>query len=280
MQDTEQMVLSILHMVITIVVSLQKVVVYRVDGSVMTMWVDRNRTVLYVKTLVQGQYGISIGAQQMHVVGVETSETCVKDNAKIGGLASDSDVLEIHLVVQAAHFVSAGDATAIFGPGSCTITQQNIEYSLCMTDLVATASGGAVYGEFKVLSGDKFGRVSAAFGAVVPKDGLDLDKRHTDPDNDEAYFMDLFDGCLYGSNEWGSGPQGDDCVAVGDRIGVLVKAGPEGFVRFYKNGEAFGGTFSGPIKSPVVVVVNMWRKGVSLELLPNAVAPDAGAQVT
>ena len=147
--------------------------------------------------------------------------------------------------------------------------------------MVATAGGGAVYGEFKILNGrDGDGDVCGCLGAVVQKDGLDLNESHTAHNNDEAYFMDLFDGCLYGSNEWGSDPLGDRCVAVGDRFGVLVKAGPEGFVRFYKNGEAFGGTFSGPIKSPVVVVVNMWSKSVSLELLPNAVAPDAGAQVT
>ena len=47
---------------------------------------------------------------------------------------------------------------------------------------------------------------------------------------------------------------------------VLVKAGPNGFVRFYKNGEAFGRTFSGPSKSTVVVVVQMFHDGVSLEL--------------
>ena len=56
-------------------------------------------------------------------------------------------------------------------------------------------------------------------------------------------------------------------------MGVLVKAGPEGFVKFFKNSEAFGGTFSGPIQSPLVVAVQMSRysNGMSLELLPDAV---------
>jgi hypothetical protein len=276
MQDTVHIVSWILHMVITNVVSLQKVVVYRADGTTLFEGtINATKTVFYVKTLVQAKSGISIGAQLMHVVGAENGDTSVKDTAKIGDLASDSDVLEIHLIVSGPQIVSAGDATTISGPGSCTITQQNNKYSLCMTDLVATAGGGAVYGEFKVLSGDKFGRVSAAFGAVVPKDGLDLDKRHTDPDNDEAYFMDLMDGSLYGSGKRDSDSQGVDCVSVGDRMGVLVKAGPEGFVRFFKNSEAFGSTFSSPIQSTLVVVVQMGNKGVSLELLPNAVAPCA-----
>ena len=51
----------------------------------------------------------------------------------------------------AGRFVSAGDATAISGPGSCIVTQQDEHCSLCVTDLVATAGGGAVYGEMKAL---------------------------------------------------------------------------------------------------------------------------------
>ena len=58
-------------------------------------------------------------------------------------------------------------------------------------------------------------------------------------------------------------------------MGVLVKAGAEGYVRFYRNGAAFGPGFRGPVKAPLVLAVQMSRygKGVSLELLPGAAVP-------
>ena len=59
---------------------------------------------------------------------------------------------------------------------------------------------------------------------------------------------------------------------MGCRMGLLVKAGAEGYVRFYRNGAAFGPGFTGPIKAPLVLAVQMYSlsEGVSLELLPGA----------
>lgn len=145
-----------------------------------------------------------------------------------------------------------------------------------MSNLVATAGGVAIYGEFKVISGDSDDGLVVFIGAVLQKDGLDLNKSHVNSDNDEAYFMSLDDGSLYCNCKNGSDKQGYGCVKAGDRIGVLVKAGPEGFVRFYKNSKAFGGTFSGPIESPVAIAVQIgpFSEGVSLELLSGAIEPD------
>jgi hypothetical protein len=90
---------------------------------------------------------------------------------------------------------------------------------------------------------------------------------------DGYYFMDLYDGSLIGSGKRCSDKQGCGSVKAGDRMGLLVKAGAEGYVRFYRNGTAFGPGFSGPVKAPLVLVVQMTYRGESLELLPGAVAP-------
>ena len=71
-------------------------------------------------------------------------------------------------------------------------------------------------------------------------------------------------------------------------MGVLVKAGGGGYVKFYRNGVAFGSGYNateivcdestgkilcGRIKSPLVIAAQFYDKGVSLKLLPNAVGP-------
>ena len=86
-----------------------------------------------------------------------------------------------------SRFVAAGEGANITGEGSRTVTQQTAQrYSLCVTNLVATVGGGAVYGEFNVLNGNYYGAVVGFLGAVVQKDGLDLNKGHANEDNDEA----------------------------------------------------------------------------------------------
>lgn len=150
-----------------------------------------------------------------------------------------------------------------------------------MTDLVANADGDAVYGEFNVLSKGRYvhhGGVGAYFGAVVQNEGLNPDKCHTYSEG--TYFMWLYDGGLRGSGAKGEGALYDRWVEVGDRIGVLVKAGAEGFVRFFKNGESSGVpyfTAKCEFKSTLVVTVQMREYGTSLELLPNARRPDRPA---
>lgn len=85
--------------------------------------------------------------------------------------------------------------------------------------------------------------------------------------------MSMRTGHLYGSGKDSRKSPLAGCLDVGDRIGVLAKAGADGFVRYFKNGEAFGGTFSGEIKSPLTVVIQTHISGVSLERLPDAIPP-------
>ena len=107
---------------------------------------------------------------------------------------------------------------------------------MCLTDIVATADGPPEYVEFKVPGGDYEGDVSAYIGALVQNDGLDLTMNHAPLFSVlswiDAYFIYLADGSLWGS---GSDSQGYESVRVGDRVGVLVKAGAKGYVRFYRN---------------------------------------------
>ena len=117
-------------------------------------------------------------------------------------------------------------------------------------------------------------------GAVVQKEDLDLDEDYTGIDH-ESYFMDLYNGSLFGSGRDGYAYQGDRIVKVGDRVGVLVGVGEQGFVRYFHNGKERGpgyrsgednkfiptGEVVGPIKSPLVIAVHMKSSGQSYELL-------------
>jgi len=196
-------------------------------------------------------------------------------------------------------FVRAGDATAISGDAS-TITQQRDEASLSLTNIVADATTGPVYAEFRVLSPNEYGSVTAKLGAVVQEEGLDL---NMDPvkyiDNHGSYFNWLANGSCYGAGKHNTDVQGGGDVNVGDRVGVLVKTGEQGFVRFFHNGEELGpgfrpgedikipgyygrqestGAVLGPIKSPLVIAVSMSAQHHSFELLPNAAVPVAASR--
>lgn len=128
------------------------------------------------------------------------------------------------------------------------------------------------YVEVKILEGDRSpsSPILGFFGALVHNRRLDLNKRHVMHYNSNkgVYFMSLYNGGLFGSGKTDSDSQGVGCLQIGDRIGTLVKAGPKGYVRFYRNGELFGSSFSGPITALLTIVVNLYGNGgVSLQLL-------------
>jgi len=152
--------------------------------------------------------------------------------------------------------------------------------SLSLTNVVADDTTGPVYAELRVLSGrEKDGAVCSFIGAIVMKPDLRLNGWHNSSSNMEAYFLDMRKGGPIGQGDWTEPNEGGgfNSFKVGDTLGVLVRVGPEGFVRFFKNGKKWGGNFKAtpkrPIKSPLVIVVHSMDKGLSYELLPDATAP-------
>ena len=90
------------------------------------------------------------------------------------------------VIAVAGCFVAAGAGATISAPGARTLMlEQGPTASLCVTNLVAYAGSGAVYGEFTVAGSD------VAVGVVVEKPGLDLDTYHAEEGNEEAYFVYL-----------------------------------------------------------------------------------------
>jgi len=152
--------------------------------------------------------------------------------------------------------------------------------SLSLTNLVADATTGPVYAEFRVLSGrERDESVCSFIGAVVQKPDLKLNGWHNSSSNMEAYFLDMLKGGPIGQGDWTQPDEGGghNSVKVGDTLGVMVQVGTAGFVRFYKNGKKWGGNFKAapkrPIKSPLVIAVHSMDKGLSYELLPDATRP-------
>lgn len=50
----------------------------------------------------------------------------------------------------------------------------------------------------------------------------------------------MVDGSLWGNDKYNSGRQGEGAIKLGDALGVLIDAGSEGRVLFFKTGQQFG----------------------------------------
>jgi hypothetical protein len=87
----------------------------------------------------------------------------------------------------------------------------------------------------------------------------------------DTWFINVANGALYGN-----GKQGDDEAGEykqGDRVGVLLDL-DNGSLRFFKNGVQHApGYAAGSVTGPVVAAIHMYRKDLSVRLLPNAEAP-------
>jgi hypothetical protein len=108
-------------------------------------------------------------------------------------------------------------------------------------------------------------------GAVRP--GLDHDKPHYN--TNDAYFIDAFDGSLFGNGKYDADPQGK--FAEGDRVGVLLDL-DAGWLRVYRNGKRCGPGFTEGVTGPLLRAAQVYTKGDTLTVLPGAVASEgAGA---
>merc|ERR1712232_335659 len=135
-------------------------------------------------------------------------------------------------------FIKTGDRANISKGGPCMVTQNAGGTNVTLTNITVDGSSSSpVYAEFKV--GDDVPVQDMCIGAVVQKPELDLGMCRSNGNDDEAYFMHLGDSGLYGSGKDGDDYQGER-IAIGDRVGVLVKTGAEGFIRFFRNGNEYG----------------------------------------
>ena len=103
-------------------------------------------------------------------------------------------------------FVRCGDHAVISGATSSTATVTTAAQSLdshcaTLTNIVVDATTGPIYACFRVVSGGSCGAYfGMCVGALVQKDHLDLNARHTNA-SDESYFMSLCTGSLLGSGK-------------------------------------------------------------------------------
>jgi hypothetical protein len=103
-------------------------------------------------------------------------------------------------------------------------------------------------------------------GAVRP--GLDHDKAHYN--TNDAYFIDAYNGGLWGNGKHRADKQGD--FAEGDRVGVLLDL-DAGWLRFYRNGKRCGPGFTEGVTGPLLRAAQVTAAGQQLTVLPGAVAP-------
>jgi hypothetical protein len=108
-------------------------------------------------------------------------------------------------------------------------------------------------------------------GAVRP--GLDHDTSHYT--TNDAYFINVYDGGLYGNGKYHADPQG--AFVEGDRIGVLLDL-DAGWMRLYRNGKRCGPGFTEGVTGPLVRAAQIYQVDDKLTVLPGAAAPEgAGA---
>jgi hypothetical protein len=113
----------------------------------------------------------------------------------------------------------------------------------------------------------------AAVGISRPN--LDPAGYYLDSECTDGWFINAFDGCLYGNGKEDDDEAGE--YKQGDRVGVLLDL-DNGSLRFFKNGVEHGpGYIAGSVTASVVVAVLMAIKDTSVRLLPNAEAPAGSA---
>jgi hypothetical protein len=107
-------------------------------------------------------------------------------------------------------------------------------------------------------------------GAVRP--GLDHDMSHAG--GNDAYFIEGYEGSLYGNGKSYADPQGG--FATGDRIGVLLDL-DAGWMRYYRNGKRCGPGFTEGVTGPLVRAAQL-NQGMKATVLPGAVAPEGAGE--
>lgn len=171
-------------------------------------------------------------------------------------------------------FVRAGKGTCLTANGT-TVTQ---ECDITNNNEISWVIGNTIMSDqhtvcFKVICGDSLSTVLPpryyAYIGVVGHTTVTDHPLIGKPDGDDTttYLVNLMDGARAGNGNHDSDPHYDFSVKIGDRFRVDIQVGPTGFVRFFKNGEPFGG-FEGDVKGPLVPVVLLWGRchGTTLKI--------------
>ena len=164
-------------------------------------------------------------------------------------------------------------------PGDLVVerTSSDGTYRLATGTVVVGGEDGVREGYFEVELTTDGSRGMSGIHVGIVKTGLYLETGHYYSNN--AWYLNAHDGSLYGNGKDDADAQGK--LKVGDRVGVLVdldggEGGEGGSVRFFVNGSEYGPGFKSGVLGPVVLGVEMWQKGASVTLLPDA-QPPAGA---
>ena len=170
-----------------------------------------------------------------------------------------------------AWFEQCGSGSNISGAESLTVTQQGVGHSLATCGIVVGGDGCKRFSfELVIDSGHiSIGLDCFFIGAV--RQGVDHNKDHTQ--TDDAWYLGMGTGNLWGNGKMGSDKQGEGSIKVGDRVGVLIDTEGDGRVVFFKNGKKFGPGFSGGVKGKLLLGVQTKYKGQKCTLLPDATVP-------
>jgi hypothetical protein len=146
------------------------------------------------------------------------------------------------------------------------VATQTIDYQWSLTTTEIELTEGKHYWEVEVLSETVRGILTG-----ISRPNLDPTRSYFGRECTDGCFIHAKQGSLYGNGKDGDGSA--DEYKQGDRVGVLLDLN-NGSLRFFKNGVAHGPSYAaGSVTGPVVHAVQMYYKGDSVRLLPNAQAP-------
>jgi hypothetical protein len=157
----------------------------------------------------------------------------------------------------------AADCVTLSEDGALA-TQTETKSSLTTTGIELTE--GKHYWEVELLSAS----VTCIY-IGISKPNLRPTGSYFGSDCTDAWFTDAYNGALYGNGKYNNNRAGP--YKQGDRVGVLLDL-DDGSLRFFKNGVEHGPGFAaGSVTGPVVHAVQLYIKGRSVRLLPNAEVP-------
>jgi hypothetical protein len=167
-------------------------------------------------------------------------------------------------------FTNSGPDITISGPDKTTATKTSGNYDpgLVTADDVEvdSDSGGGWYCEVVLESGASSNGYMGGFHVGAVRPGLDHDTYHKW--GNDAWFMEMCDGSLWGNGESNSNKKGG--LKVGDRIGVAVQ---DGTVAFYVNGKEYN-RHPRKVTGTVVFGVQMNGNGSKCRLITNPTLPE------
>jgi hypothetical protein len=197
---------------------------------------------------------------------VDGKEDGLPDSGRLDGLGLGEGSVVFLLQRLGWCWKTCGSAMALSGDGLVATVAYYDEFQLVTGGEPMTE--GRHYWEVEIT---KWDGNYCMVGAVRP--GLDHDKHHWD--TNDAYFIDVGDGCLFGNGKEDDDQQGQ--FAEGDRVGVLLDL-EEGWLRFYRNGKRCGPGYTEGVTGPLLRAAQVTDAGQQLAVLPGAVAPEgAGA---